>query len=201
MAMNVGSGTVVTNYAGPGPLLNTSKHRYAWMLFAQSSKFATPANLSAAGTAPGHWYESERTIEEKLSSASQKIEDHIEERLSPITQATNPFSLLTNWPQPIFVQLELFDNQTVLFQLILAIQRPTQPIPQSNGQHNQFRNPTAHTTNSSGQLGAMPTGASTSTQAAAKSDANGPLWNDCAATIKNVVMGLGFAVSGYILIQ
>ena len=54
--MNVGSGTVVTNYAGPGPLLNTSKHRYAWMLFAQSSKFATPANLSAAGTAPGHRY-------------------------------------------------------------------------------------------------------------------------------------------------
>lgn len=56
MALNAGSGTVVTAYAGPGPLLNTGPHRYAWLLFAQPSSFHAPSNLSAANTAPSHWY-------------------------------------------------------------------------------------------------------------------------------------------------
>jgi len=56
MALNAGSGAVVTAYAGPGPLLNTGAHRYAWLLFAQPSSFHAPSNLSAPGTPPGHWY-------------------------------------------------------------------------------------------------------------------------------------------------
>jgi len=56
MALNVGSGTIVTAYAGPGPLPNEGPHRYAWLLFAQPSTFQAPSNLSSAGTGPGHWY-------------------------------------------------------------------------------------------------------------------------------------------------
>lgn len=56
MALNVGSGTIVTAYAGPGPLPNEGPHRYGWLLFAQPSSFHAPSNLSAAGVAPGHWY-------------------------------------------------------------------------------------------------------------------------------------------------
>ncbi|WAQ93286.1 hypothetical protein PtA15_18A346 [Puccinia triticina] len=149
MAMNVGSGKVLTNYAGPGLLLNTNKYRYTWMLF------ASPTNLSAAGTPPGHWY-----VNKYVASSG----------LGDLVAAS--FFTVKNGHG-------IFPHNATVF----------------------HSNPTANTTDSSGQLGAMPTGASTSTQAAAKSNTNGPLWNDCAAIIKNVVMGLGFAVSGYILVQ
>ncbi|MBW0521556.1 hypothetical protein O181_061271 [Austropuccinia psidii MF-1] len=56
MTLNSGSGTVVTSYAGPGPLPNEGPHRYAWMLFVQPSAFQAPSNLSSAGVGPGHWY-------------------------------------------------------------------------------------------------------------------------------------------------
>ncbi|OAV87206.1 hypothetical protein PTTG_07749 [Puccinia triticina 1-1 BBBD Race 1] len=141
--------TVVINYAGPGLLLNTNKYRYTWMLF------ASPTNLSAAGTPPGHWYVNKYV-------ASSGLGDLVAASFFTVKNGHGIFP----------------HNATVV-----------------------HSNPTANTTDSSGQLGAMPTGASTSTQAAAKSNTNGPLWNDCAAIIKNVVMGLGFAVSGYILVQ
>ncbi|CAH7672433.1 phosphatidylethanolamine-binding protein [Phakopsora pachyrhizi] len=56
MSMNPGSGTVVTSYAGPGPLPNEGPHRYAWLLFNQPGDFQAPSNLSSAGVSPGHWY-------------------------------------------------------------------------------------------------------------------------------------------------
>ncbi|GAA5932956.1 hypothetical protein JCM3775_005275 [Rhodotorula graminis] len=49
-------GTAVTNYAAPGPIAGTGPHRYAFLMFAQPESFTAPSNLSAAGTAPGHWY-------------------------------------------------------------------------------------------------------------------------------------------------
>ncbi|KAH9821758.1 phosphatidylethanolamine-binding protein [Melampsora americana] len=55
MNLNEGSGTVVTSYVAPGPLLNSGLHRYAWLLFAQPSGFNAPANLSTANVGPGHW--------------------------------------------------------------------------------------------------------------------------------------------------
>ncbi|KAG0143256.1 hypothetical protein CROQUDRAFT_661506 [Cronartium quercuum f. sp. fusiforme G11] len=55
-ALNSGSGTLVTPYAGPGPLPNEGPHRYAWLLFAQPSGFHAPSNLSTASVGPGHWY-------------------------------------------------------------------------------------------------------------------------------------------------
>ncbi|KAL7006899.1 hypothetical protein EMMF5_003483 [Cystobasidiomycetes sp. EMM_F5] len=54
-AFNVTNGTVITNYAGPGPIAGTGAHRYAWLLFQQPTNFSAPANLSTAGVAPGHW--------------------------------------------------------------------------------------------------------------------------------------------------
>ncbi|SCV70494.1 BQ2448_1888 [Microbotryum intermedium] len=51
----VSGGTVITAYAGPGPLAGSGTHRYAWMLFVQGSGFKPPSNLSTAGTSPGHW--------------------------------------------------------------------------------------------------------------------------------------------------
>ncbi|KDE06204.1 hypothetical protein MVLG_03484 [Microbotryum lychnidis-dioicae p1A1 Lamole] len=51
----VSGGTVITSYAGPGPLTGSGTHRYAWMLLVQGSDFKAPANLSTAGTSPGHW--------------------------------------------------------------------------------------------------------------------------------------------------
>ncbi|SCZ87611.1 BZ3500_MvSof-1268-A1-R1_Chr2-2g05077 [Microbotryum saponariae] len=51
----VSGGTVITSYAGPGPLTGSGTHRYAWMLLVQGSGFKAPANLSTAGTSPGHW--------------------------------------------------------------------------------------------------------------------------------------------------
>jgi len=53
------SGNTVTFYSGPGPAPGQGPHRYAWLLFQQPSTFAAPANLSASGTAPGHWVLSE----------------------------------------------------------------------------------------------------------------------------------------------
>lgn len=50
-----GSGTVVTSYAGPGPIAGTGPHRYAWMLFSQATAFAAPTALASTGVAPGHW--------------------------------------------------------------------------------------------------------------------------------------------------
>lgn len=55
MNLNDGSGTVVTSYVAPGPLLNSGLHRYAWLLFAQPSGFNAPSNLSTANVGPGHW--------------------------------------------------------------------------------------------------------------------------------------------------
>ncbi|KAK9895481.1 PEBP-like protein [Cystobasidium minutum MCA 4210] len=49
------NGTVITYYAGPGPLVGTGIHRYAWLLFQQPEAFTAPANLSTSGVAPGHW--------------------------------------------------------------------------------------------------------------------------------------------------
>jgi len=50
------AGTVITAYAGPGPAAGEGAHRYAWLMFQQpTSGFTPPANLSTAGTAPGHW--------------------------------------------------------------------------------------------------------------------------------------------------
>ncbi|WAQ91414.1 hypothetical protein PtA15_14A298 [Puccinia triticina] len=155
MAMNVGSGTVVTNYAGPGPLPNTGEHRYAWMLFAQPSKFAAPSNLTAAGTAPGHWYVNGYV-------ASSGLGDLLAASFFTVENGHATFP----------------HNATVV-----------------------HSNPTANTATPSGQSGTMAAAGSNSTQAAAKSDADGPLWNDFAGTVKSVVMGLGVAVSGYILVQ
>ncbi|KAA1079620.1 hypothetical protein PGT21_017602 [Puccinia graminis f. sp. tritici] len=157
MAMNVGSGTVVTSYAGPGPLLNTGEHRYAWMLFVQPSKFAAPSNLSAAGTAPGHWYVNAYV-------ASSGLGDLVAASFFTVENGHATFP----------------HNATVV-----------------------HSTPTAGTANSSAQSGSA-SAAGTSNNAgksAAKSDADGPVWKDCAATVKSLVMGLGVAVSGYILIQ
>ncbi|KAL8279032.1 hypothetical protein RQP46_008490 [Phenoliferia psychrophenolica] len=49
------NGTVITNYASPGPIAGTGPHRYAWLLFAQPSTFAAPSNLSTTGVSPSHW--------------------------------------------------------------------------------------------------------------------------------------------------
>ncbi|CAD6571672.1 MAG: hypothetical protein CYPHOPRED_004538 [Cyphobasidiales sp. Tagirdzhanova-0007] len=49
------NGTVITYYSGPGPLVGTGAHRYAWLMFVQPSNFSAPANLSTAGVAPSHW--------------------------------------------------------------------------------------------------------------------------------------------------
>ncbi|KAI5475334.1 phosphatidylethanolamine-binding protein PEBP [Pseudohyphozyma bogoriensis] len=48
-------GTTITYYAGPGPIAGTGPHRYAWLLFSQSSTFTAPSNLSTAGTSASHW--------------------------------------------------------------------------------------------------------------------------------------------------
>jgi len=48
-------GTVVTDYAAPGPLAGSGVHRYAFLLFVEPDGFTPPANLSAPGTAPSHW--------------------------------------------------------------------------------------------------------------------------------------------------
>ncbi|EGG08337.1 uncharacterized protein MELLADRAFT_105154 [Melampsora larici-populina 98AG31] len=54
--INEGSGTVVTDYVGPGPSLNSGPHRYTWLLFIQpSGSFNPPSNLSAENTGKGHW--------------------------------------------------------------------------------------------------------------------------------------------------
>uniref|UniRef100_A0A0S1MIG4 PEBP-like protein n=1 Tax=Phakopsora pachyrhizi TaxID=170000 RepID=A0A0S1MIG4_PHAPC len=51
MSMNPGSGTVVTSYAGPGPLPNEGPHRYAWLLFNQPGDFQAPTGTSMAMSA------------------------------------------------------------------------------------------------------------------------------------------------------
>lgn len=56
MNINEESGTLVTDYVGPAPPLDTGAHRYAWLLFIQPSEsFNAPSNLSAANTGKGHW--------------------------------------------------------------------------------------------------------------------------------------------------
>ncbi|EGG08338.1 uncharacterized protein MELLADRAFT_124549 [Melampsora larici-populina 98AG31] len=50
-----GNAVTVTDYVGPAPLVNTGKHRYAMLLFAQPLQFIAPVNLSAVNTGPGNW--------------------------------------------------------------------------------------------------------------------------------------------------
>lgn len=156
MAMNVGSGTVVTSYAGPGPLLNTGEHRYAWLLFAQPAKFAAPANLSAAGTAPGHWFVNAYV-------AASGLGDLVAANFFTVENGHATFP----------------HNATIVH---------------SNSSSNSTA---ANGTQSTSAL----SGSSNSTKTGAQSDADGPLWSDLAAVVKSVVMGLGVAVSGYILVQ
>lgn len=49
----------MTDYVGPGPFAGTGVHRYSFLLFQEPDGFTPPANLSAAGTGPGHWYVSD----------------------------------------------------------------------------------------------------------------------------------------------
>jgi phosphatidylethanolamine-binding protein len=51
----VSGGTVITNYAGPGPAAGEGPHRYAWLMFAQPEGFAAPQALSEPNTAAGPW--------------------------------------------------------------------------------------------------------------------------------------------------
>jgi len=54
-ALAARSGTVVTAYAGPGPLPDSGIHRYAWLVFEEGTNFTPPADISAAGTPSNHW--------------------------------------------------------------------------------------------------------------------------------------------------
>ncbi|KAI9636046.1 phosphatidylethanolamine-binding protein [Dioszegia hungarica] len=45
----------VTDYAGPGPAAGSGSHRYVVLLYAQSSSFRPPANLSTAGVGLATW--------------------------------------------------------------------------------------------------------------------------------------------------
>lgn len=154
MAMNVGSGTVVTSYAGPGPLPNTGEHRYAWLLFAQPSKFAAPGNLSSAGTAPGHWYVNAYV-------ASTGLGDLVAASFFTVENGHATFP----------------HNATIV-----------------------HSNPSAASANTTSQS-STGSGTANSPKTAAQSDAYGPLWNHFAVTVKSLVMGLGVAFSGYVLIQ
>lgn len=55
MNINEASGTMVTDYVGPAPPLNSGQHRYAMLLFAQPLQFSAPVNLSSVNTGPGNW--------------------------------------------------------------------------------------------------------------------------------------------------
>lgn len=48
-------GTIITDYTGPGPIVGTGPHRYAWLVFQQKWDFVAPADLSTPGTPAGHW--------------------------------------------------------------------------------------------------------------------------------------------------
>jgi len=65
-AVNLESGTVITNYAGPGPLENSGEHRYAWLLFQQPEGFTAPEGLNAPETGPSHWQVSEYVSQSNL---------------------------------------------------------------------------------------------------------------------------------------
>jgi len=54
-SLGLSNGTVITYYAGPGPIVATGAHRYSWLLFEQPADFAAPANLSTPGVGPSHW--------------------------------------------------------------------------------------------------------------------------------------------------
>ncbi|KAH9443753.1 hypothetical protein Pst134EB_026146 [Puccinia striiformis f. sp. tritici] len=154
MALNATSGTVVTAYAGPGPLLNTGQHRYAWMLFTQPSKFSAPLNLSAVGTSPGHWY------------------------LASYVNGTG----LGDFVAASFFTIE---NGHATFTSNATM------VHSSNV-------PSTTTTGGSSTSNSSPNSASKN---GASSDADGPVWKDCAGIVKSLVMGAGVAVSGFILIQ
>jgi len=53
-AVDMSQATVVTQYAGPGPLENSGAHRYAWLLFQQDDEFSAPEELSSNAPAD-HW--------------------------------------------------------------------------------------------------------------------------------------------------
>ena len=54
-SLSLSNGTVITYYAGPGPIAGTGAHRYSWLLFQQPESFTPPSNLSTSGVGPSHW--------------------------------------------------------------------------------------------------------------------------------------------------
>lgn len=54
--INYTNSRAVTDYVGPGPLPGTGSHRYVVLLYAQSSAFSPPANLSTAGAGFGTFF-------------------------------------------------------------------------------------------------------------------------------------------------
>jgi hypothetical protein len=44
-----------TDYAGPGPAEGSGSHRYVVLLYAQSSAFTPPSDLTSAGVGMGTW--------------------------------------------------------------------------------------------------------------------------------------------------
>jgi len=71
--------TVITYYAGPGPIEGTGAHRYAWLLFQQPSNFTAPEGLATSGVAPSHWsvqnYVQESNLGELIAAAFFTVEN------------------------------------------------------------------------------------------------------------------------------
>lgn len=65
-SFSLDNGTVITSYAGPGPLQGSGTHRYAWLLLQQADNFRAPSGL-ASTTGPSHWNVSQYVSEANLT--------------------------------------------------------------------------------------------------------------------------------------